>query len=80
MTDNEYRILREALGCLPYTGTPIKVFAQSVNLAPHTIYNYISGQKPSDKTYRYILYTLTVNHSEAIEHAQRIINMQEANK
>ena len=49
---NEFR---EALRYLSFNGITLKEFAKKINVKPHTLYNYISGQKPSFKNYNYIL-------------------------
>ena len=52
---NEFR---EALRYLSFNGITLKEFAKKINVKPHTLYGYISGQKPSFKNYNYILYVL----------------------
>lgn len=58
MTDSRLNEFREALRYLSFNGITLKEFAKKINVKPHTLYNYISGQKPSFKNYNYILYVL----------------------
>ena len=73
MTIEELRLFQETLKCLPFCGSSIKDFAEQINVKPHTLYNYICGQYPSDKYYRFILYTLEKEYPQAIETAKSII-------
>lgn len=73
MTKEELRLFQESLKCLPFCGSTIKDFAEQINVKPHTLYNYICGQYPSDKYYRFILYTLEKEYPNAIETAKSII-------
>jgi hypothetical protein len=73
MTKEELRLFQESLKCLPFCGSTIKDFAEQINVKPHTLYNYICGQYPSDKYYRFILYTLEKEYPQAIETAKSII-------
>lgn len=67
---NEFR---EALRYLSFNGITLKEFAKKVNVKPHTLYNYISGQKPSFKNYNYILYVLEQDYPAAIMESKEII-------
>ena len=73
MTTEELRLFQEALRCLPFCGSTIKDFAEQINVKPHTLYNYICGQYPSEKYYRFILYALEKEYPQAIETAKSII-------
>lgn len=66
MTNQELNTFREALRCLSFNGTTLKKFAQKINLSPHTLYNYICGQKPSEKHYHFILYVLENEYPSAL--------------
>lgn len=78
MCTNEQNIFREALRCLPFCGTSIKDFANQINISPHTIYNYICGQRPAEKHYRYILYCLEKDYPMALTQARGMIFKEEA--
>lgn len=69
MTETDLLIFREALRSLPFYGTNIKEFAHRLFVRPHTLYNYISGQKPSARYYSFILYTLEKDYPEALARA-----------
>ena len=73
MTTEELKLFQETLKCLPFCGSSIKDFAEQINVKPHTLYNYICGQYPSDKYYRFILHTLEKEYPNAIETAKSII-------
>ena len=75
-TDNDNRrtkAISGSLEVLPFCGSSIKDFAEQINVKPHTLYNYICGQYPSDKYHRFILYTLEKEYPNAIETAKSII-------
>lgn len=67
---NEFR---GALRYLSFNGITLKEFAKKINVKPHTLYNYISGQKPSFKNYNYILYVLERDYPAAIAESREII-------
>lgn len=71
---NEFR---EALRYLSFNGITLKEFAKKINVKPHTLYNYISGQKPSFKNYNYILYVLERDYPAAIAESREIIRQGE---
>lgn len=75
---NEQEVFREALRCLPFCGISIKDFANQININPHTLYNYICGQKPAEKHYRYILYALERNYPQALIQGKEISCQAEA--
>ena len=77
MKAKELTIFREALRCLPFNGIRIKEFGERIHVRPHTLYNYISGQIPSIKNYRYILYTLERDCPAALLQARDITEQQE---
>jgi len=72
MTYSRLNEFREALRCLPFNGITLKEFAKKINVKPHTLYNYISGQKPSFKNYNYILYVLEKDYPAAIAQGKEI--------
>lgn len=76
MNDSKLNIFREALRCLPFCGISIKDFALQININPHTIYNYICGQKPSEKHYQYILYTLERSYPQALKQGIEIADKE----
>lgn len=71
MTDNELTIFRAALQYLPFSGITIKQFAKAHNLNAQTLYNYICGQRPSGKHFRFIWYILEQYYPIAIEYGKR---------
>ena len=73
MTTGELKLFQESLKCLPFCGSTIKDFAEQIKVKSHTLYNYIRGQYPSEKYYRFILYTLEKEYPNAIETAKSII-------
>ena len=77
MCKTEQSIFREALRCLPFCGTSIRDFAEQISISPHTIYNYICGQKPAEKNYRYILYTLERSYPQALKQGMEIATKEE---
>ena len=80
MTKKQFEVFREALRCLSFNGTTIKSFAERINMSPHTIYNYISGQKPSEKHYNYILYAIEKYYPSALAQGREIIEMEKENE
>lgn len=72
MTESQLTIFRESLRCLPFNGISIKNFSKQINVNPHTIYNYISGQTPSEKNYRYITYIIEKHFPAARAQAKEI--------
>lgn len=77
MKEKEFAVFREALRCLPFNGIRIKDFGEKIHVRPHTLYNYISGQLPSIKNYRYILYILERDYPAALSQAREITQQQE---
>lgn len=77
MKEKEFTVFREALRCLPFNGIRIKDFGEKIHVRPHTLYNYISGQLPSIKNYRYILYILERDYPAALSQAREITQQQE---
>lgn len=77
MNAKELTIFREALRCLPFNGVRIKEFGERIHVRPHTLYNYISGQIPSIKNYRYILYILERDYPAALLQAREMVERQE---
>ena len=80
MTEKQLKAFRAALRCLSFNGTSIKDFAESINVRPHTLYNYISGQKPSEKHYNYVLYTIEKHYPSALAQGREIIEMEKENE
>ena len=76
MTEKEQIYFREVLRCLPFHGVSIKHFAAQIHIAPHTLYNYISGQRPSQKAYRYILHMIRENYPEVLERAKSLMESE----
>lgn len=74
MTDSRLNEFREALRYLSFNGITLKEFAKKINVKPHTLYNYISGQKPSFKNYNYILYVLERDYPAALAESREIIS------
>lgn len=72
MTSVQFEIFRHTLKCLPYHGISLIQFAKRIHLSPHTIYNYINGQPPSEKCYNYILYIIRKDHYEVYEEGKEI--------
>lgn len=66
-------IMTTALKYLPLQGITIREFAKRIHICPHTIYNYISGQKPANKTERYIMLMLEKEYPQTIELAKEIL-------
>lgn len=73
MTDKEEFYFREVLRCLPFHGISIKHFAAQIHMTPHTLYNYISGQRPSEKAHRYILHVIGENYPEVLAKAKSMM-------
>ena len=73
MTDARVNEFREALRYRSFNGITLKEFAKQINVKPHTLYNYISGQRPSFKNYNYILYILKRDYPAAIAESREII-------
>lgn len=71
------QFFREVLRCLPFNGIRIKDFASQINLSPQTVYNYINGQRPSEKAFRYILYVVGKYYPQAIEQAKELLEVNE---
>lgn len=63
MTAENLCLFRTYLKSLP----SIKAFAKTVNLQPHTLYNYIGGQEPSYKNYKAIIQTLERDYPKIIQ-------------
>lgn len=79
MTERGLNEFREALRCLTFNGTTLKDFAKAINLTPHTLYNYVCGQKPSKKNYRYILYMIGKQYPKALEQGKELAEKEETN-
>lgn len=79
MTERGLNEFREALRCLSFQGTTLKDFANKINLTPHTLYNYICGQRPSEKNYRYILYMIEKEYPKALEQGKELTEKGETN-
>ena len=79
MTERGLNEFREALRCLTFNGTTLKDFDKVINLTPHTLYNYICGQKPSEKNYRYILYVVEKDYPKALEQGKELAEKEETN-
>lgn len=77
MTNEQLNEFREALRCLTFHGTTLKDFASKINLTPHTLYNYVCGQKPSEKNYRYILYVVEKDYPKALEQGKELAEEEE---
>ena len=77
MTNKEFEVFRQTLRCLSFNGITIKAFAKKIHMSPHTIYNYISGQKPSEKHYNYILYVIEKEYPSALAQGKEIIKMED---
>ena len=73
MTDKYFVAFREALKALPFCGTSIKDFALRAGIKPQTLYNYISGQRPSIKYFEHTLRGLIKYYPDAIEIAKEKI-------
>ena len=73
MTNEQLNEFREILRCLTFHGTTLKDFASKINLTPHTLYNYVCGQKPSEKNYRYILYVVERDYPAAVAESREIL-------
>lgn len=76
MTEKELRLFREALRCLTFQGTSIKAFAEQIHMKPKTIYNYISGQRPSAKHYVYLLYWIKKEYPAAFAQGKELAAWQ----
>ena len=74
MTAQELKMFRAALKHLPFYGISLKDFAEQIHLRPHTLYNYICGQRPSYKHYQYILYVLERDYPAAVAESREMIN------
>lgn len=70
MTEQEQRLFRQALRCLPFCGVKLRDFAMRNHIAPHTLYNYINGQRPSETYYQFLLRVIERDVPEAIEQAK----------
>ena len=77
MTNERLNEFREILRCLPFHGTTLKDFARKINLTPHTLYNYVCGQKPSEKNYRYILYMIGKQYPKALEQGKELAEKED---
>lgn len=77
MTNEQLNEFREILRCLTFHGTTLKDFARKINLTPHTLYNYVCGQKPSEKNYRYILYVVEKDYPKALEQGKELAEEEE---
>ena len=77
MTNERLNEFREILRCLPFHGTTLKDFASKINLTPHTLYNYVCGQRPSEKNYRYILYVVEKDYPIALEQGKELAEKEE---
>lgn len=80
MTNEQLNEFREILRCLSFQGTTLKDFANKINLTPHTLYNYICGQRPSEKNYRYILYVIEKDYPKALEQGKELAEKEENRK
>lgn len=76
MTEKELRVFRESLRCLTFQGISIKAFAEQIHIRPKTLYNYISGQRPSAKHYTYILYRIEKEYPAAFAQGQELAAWQ----
>lgn len=79
MTEKQLNEFREILRCLTFNGTTLKDFANAINLTPHTLYNYVCGQKPSKKNYRYILYMIGKQYPKALEQGKELAEKEGTN-
>lgn len=77
MTNEELNEFKEILRCLTFHGTTLKDFASKINLTPHTLYNYVCGQRPSEKNYRYILYVVEKDYPIALEQGKELAEKEE---
>ena len=77
MTNEQLNEFREILRFLTFHGTTLKDFARKINLTPHTLYNYVCGQKPSEKNYRYILYVVEKDYPKALEQGKELAEEEE---
>ena len=77
MTNEELNEFKEVLRCLTFHGTTLKDFASKINLTPHTLYNYVCGQRPSEKNYRYILYVVEKDYPIALEQGKELAEKEE---
>lgn len=66
MTENTQKQFALALSFLPFQGITLKDFANDHKVNVHTLYNYISGQKPSERNYRYIKHILEQDYPKAL--------------
>lgn len=69
-------LLQTALKTLPYHGKTIREFASEIHIAPHTLYNYICGQRPSQKAADYIMFTLNKRYPAVLETAREYIKSE----
>ena len=77
MTEQDLKEFREALRYLSFNGITLKEFAKKINMKPHTLYNYICGQKPSKKYYSYIKYVLEKDYPLAIMQGKEMVKKEE---
>ena len=54
-----------------------KTLPAKINLTPHTLYNYVCGQRPSEKNYRYILYVVEKDYPIALEQGKELAEKEE---
>ena len=78
MTNEQLNEFREILRCLTFHETTLKDFASKINLTPHTLYNYVCGQRPSEKNYRYILYVVEKDYPKALEQGKELAEKEES--
>ena len=77
MTNEQLNEFREILRCFSFNGTTLNDFARKIKLTPHTLYNYICGQRPSKKNYRYILYLVEKDYPKALEQGKELAEKEE---
>ena len=77
MTEKDMTVFRETLKYLRYQGITIAEFAKKIGIPKATLYNYISGQRPSERSYRYIEYRLKKEYPEAIETGKALVEETE---
>lgn len=73
MTERDINVFRETLRNLRYQGTTLVDFAKKIGIPKTTLYNYIGGQKPSERSYRYIRYRLQRDYPEAIRIGEALV-------
>ena len=66
MTDRELSVLRETLRKLRYQGTTLTAFSKEIGIPISSLYNYVCGQRPSSRTYRYLQYQLKEKYPAAV--------------